>query len=182
MRLGKTHTSFGSALGFQYICIMEIRQYKSDDVEQMARLFYETVHAINIKDYTGQQVNAWATGNVNLKEWDRSFLRHLTYVATENDLIIGFGDIDETGYLDRLYVHKDYQGRGVATAICNRLENEIRSRCITVHASVTAKPFFEKRGFQAIKLQEVERQGVFLKNYIMVKNRPAETMQSISQR
>lgn len=151
---------------------MEIRQYKSDDVEQMARLFYETVHAINIKDYTLQQVNAWATGNVNLKEWDRSFLSHLTYVATENDLIIGFGDIDETGYLDRLYVHKDYQGRGVATAICNRLENEIRSSCIIVHASVTAKPFFEKRGFQTIKLQEVERRGVFLKNYIMVKNLP----------
>lgn len=149
---------------------MTIRQYKSNDLEQMARLFYETVHAINIKDYTEQQVNTWATGNINLKAWDGSFLEHLTYVVVENDLIIGFGDIDETGYLDRLYVHKDFQGRGVATALCNRLESEIKTSRITVHASITAKPFFEKRGYQTIKLQEVEQQGVSLKNYIMVKN------------
>lgn len=149
---------------------MNIRQYKSSDLEQMARLFYDTVHAINIKDYTEQQVNVWATGNINLKEWDSSFLRHLTYVVFENDMIIGFGDIDETGYLDRLYVHKNFQGRGVATAICNRLENEIRTSCIIVHASITAKPFFEKRGYRKIRHQEVKRQGVLLRNYIMIKN------------
>lgn len=149
---------------------MNIRQYKTSDLEQIARLFYETVHAINIKDYTEQQVNVWATGNINLKQWDNSFLRHLTYVAIEDDLIIGFGDIDETGYLDRLYVHKDFQRQGVATAIYNRLENEIMTKRITVHASITAHPFFEKRGFQTVRTQEVERQGVFLKNYIMIKN------------
>lgn len=148
---------------------MKIRQYKSVDLEQIVRLFYETVYAVNIKDYTKQQLNVWATGNINFKEWDTSFLKHLTYVATEKDLIIGFGDIDETGYLDRLFVHKDFQGRGVATAICNRLENEIGVKRIIVHASITAKPFFKNRGYKVIRLQEVERQGVFLKNYIMVK-------------
>lgn len=149
---------------------MNIRQYKSIDLEQIARLFYETVHAVNIKDYTEQQVNVWATGNINFQEWDTSFLNHLTYVATEKNVIIGFGDIDETGYLNRLFVHKNFQGRGVATAICNRLENEIGTECITVHASITAKPFFEKRGYHTIKSQEVERLGISLKNYIMVKN------------
>lgn len=84
-------------------------------------------------------------------------------------MIIGLGDIDETGYLDRIYVHKDFQGQGVATAICNRLENEIGAKCITVHASITAKPFFEKRGYHTIKSQEVEKQGIFLTNYIMAK-------------
>lgn len=149
---------------------MNIRQYKSSDLWQIARLFYETVHTINIKDYTKQQLNAWATGNINLEEWDSSFLRHLTYVAVKNDLIIGFGDIDETGYLDRLYVHKDFQAQGVATEICNRLENEIRTISIIVHASITAKPFFERRGYRTIRPQEVERQGVSLRNYIMIKN------------
>ncbi len=148
---------------------MEIRPYKPIDLEQIAQLFYETVHAVNIIDYTERQVNAWATGNINLKEWGTSFLKHLTYVATEKDMIIGLGDIDETGYLDRIYVHKDFQGRGVATAICNRLENEIGTKCITVHASITAKPFFEKRGYHTIKSQEVEKQGIFLTNYIMAK-------------
>lgn len=133
-------------------------------------MFYETVHAVNIKDYTEQQVNVWATGNINLEEWDTSFRKHLTYVATKNDLIVGFGDIDETGYLDKLFVHKDFQGRGIATVICDHLENGIKTQCIIVHASITAKLFFEKRGYKVIRPQKVERQGIFLKNYIMVKN------------
>ncbi len=81
-----------------------------------------------------------------LKEWDISFLKHLTYIATEKDIIIGFGDIDKTGYLDRIYVHKDFQGQGVATAICNRLENEIGTKGITVHASISLKKL-KNKGF-----------------------------------
>lgn len=149
---------------------MEIRRYKSTDLEQIAQLFYETVHAVNIKDYTEEQLNVWATGNIDREEWDTSLQKHLTLVATENKLIIGFGDIDETGYLNRLYVHKDFQGRGVATAICNRIENEINTKSIIVHASITAKPFFEKRGYKIIRPQKVEKQGIFLKNYVMVKS------------
>ena len=149
---------------------MEIRRYKSTDLEQIAQLFYETVHAVNIKDYTEEQLNVWATGNIDREEWDTSLRKHLTYVAAENDLIIGFGDIDETGYLNRLYVHKDFQGRGVATAICNRIESEIETKSIIVHASITAKPFFEKRGYKIIRPQKVEKQGIFLQNYIMVKS------------
>ena len=75
---------------------MEIRRYKSVDLRQISRLFYETVHAVNIKDYTKEQINAWATGRIDLKEWDASFQRHITYVVTENDLVVGFGDIDSS--------------------------------------------------------------------------------------
>ena len=114
-------------------------------------------------------MNVWATGNIDFQQWDASFLQHLTFVAIEKDRIIGFGDIDKTGYLDRLFVHKDFQGRSVATAICNRLESGVETKCITVHASITAKPFFEKRGYRTIKPQKIERQGVFLTNYIMIK-------------
>ena len=67
---------------------MEIRRYKSVDLRQISRLFYETVHAVNIKDYTKEQINAWATGRIDLKEWDASFQRHITYVVTENDLVV----------------------------------------------------------------------------------------------
>ena len=91
-------------------------------------------------------------------------------VAIDNNIIVGFGDIDKTGYLDRLYVHADYQGKGVATAICNRLEQAVQGK-ITTHASITAKPFFEKRGYKVVKEQQVERQGIYLINFCMEKNR-----------
>ena len=53
---------------------MKIRKYKSSDCEQLSDLFYQTVHNINAKDYTKGQLDVWATGNVNLEEWDKSFL------------------------------------------------------------------------------------------------------------
>ena len=149
---------------------MIIRKYQPSDCKELTNLFYNTVHSVNAKDYTKEQLDVWATGTVDLKEWDKSFTEHYTVVAIDNNIIVGFGDIDKTGYLDRLYVHADYQGKGVATAICNRLEQAVQGK-ITTHASITAKPFFEKRGYKLVKEQQVERQGIYLINFCMEKNR-----------
>ena len=148
---------------------MWIREYKPADCEQLAELFYNTVHSINAKDYAEEQLNVWATGRVDLQEWNLSFLKHKTIVAIENDEIIGFGDIDDSGYLDRLFVHKDYQGMGVASAICNKLEDSVKGKTITTHASITAKPFFQQRGYRVVKEQKVIRHGIALTNYVMEK-------------
>lgn len=149
---------------------MELRRYESSDCKEVAELFYNTVHIINAKDYTKEQLDVWATGQADLEKWDQSLQGHYSVVAVENDVIVGFGDIDSTGYLDRLYVHANYQGRGIATAICDQLEQAVPGS-ITTHASITAKPFFEKRGNKVIKEQKVERQGIFLTNFVMAKER-----------
>lgn len=148
---------------------MIIRKYLASDCNSLADLFYETVHTVNAEDYSQEQLNVWATGKVDLEQWNQSFMEHYTVVAIEDEKIVGFGDIDQTGYLDRLYVHKDYQKKGVATAICNALEGAVDTAQITTHASITAKPFFEKRGYQVIKQQHVERGGMALINYVMKK-------------
>jgi putative acetyltransferase len=134
----------------------------------MAELFYNTVHTINAKDYTKEQLDVWATGHVDLEKWNQSFQEHFSLVAIENKIIIGFGDIDKTGYLDRLFVHKDYQKKGVAAAICDKLEQAVKGKIIT-HASITARPFFEKRGYKIIKKQQLKKQGVVLTNFVMKK-------------
>lgn len=149
---------------------MQIRTYQPSDCAALAALFYDTVHTVNARDYTAAQLDAWATGEVDLEVWNRSFLAHCTVVAVEGETIIGFGDIDETGYLDRLYVHRDYQRCGVATAICDRLEPVAPERIVT-HASITAKPFFEQRGYVVVRAQQVERRGVALTNFVMEKRR-----------
>lgn len=150
---------------------MVLREYRSEDCAGMARLFYETVHRVNAKDYTPEQLDAWATGEVDLAQWDRSFLAHRTLVAEMEGILVGFGDMDGTGYLDRLYVHKDFQGRGVAGAICDALEGGAEAPMFTTHASITARPFFEKRGYAVLREQQVERRGVRLTNFVMRKNR-----------
>lgn len=55
---------------------MFIRKYRSSDCEELAGLFYNTVHTVNAKDYTKEQLNVWATGQVDLEIWDRSLQEH----------------------------------------------------------------------------------------------------------
>ncbi len=151
---------------------MKIRKYKTADCTEIADLFYETVHTINAKDYTKSQLDVWATGKIDIVAWDKSFLEHNTLVAEENNIIVGFGDMDNHGYLDRLFVHKDYQGKGIATTITTELERQAEIHGISAfatHASITAKPFFEKHGYHVVSENKVIRNGVELTNFIMEK-------------
>lgn len=147
-----------------------IRAYRPEDCGEIARLFYDTVHTVNAKDYTLAQRNAWAAGQVDLEGWNASFLSHTTLVAEQDGVIAGFADMTPEGYLDRLYVHKDYQGQGIATALCDRLEKGVPGS-ITTHASITARPFFANRGYVVLREQQVERRGIKLTNFVMEKRR-----------
>lgn len=148
---------------------MVIRRYQHSDCVQMAELFYQTVHSVNANDYTEEQLDVWATGQVDLAQWDRSFSEHYTVVALLEGMLAGFGDIDGTGYLDRLYVHKDCQRRGIATALCDSLEQAFPVEKVTSHVSITARPFFEGRGYRILRQQQVVRGGISLTNYVMEK-------------
>ena len=150
---------------------MQLDPYQPGEAAALADLFYRTVHAVCTADYTPAQLDAWADGKVDVAAWDKSFLRHDTLVARMNGEIVGFADLDG-GYLDRLYVHKDHQRQGVATALVQALEELAVSRgerCMTTHASITARPFFEKQGYRVIREQQVERKGLLLTNFVMEK-------------
>lgn len=147
-----------------------LRKYEERDCIEMAELFYETVHTITVKDYSEEQRKVWATGYVDFGAWNTSFLSHYTLIATYNKQIVGFADLDDTGYLDRLYVHKNYQRIGIATMLCDALEEYAkrnRNTKVTTHASITARPFFMKRGYEVKKEQKVIRDGISLTNYVM---------------
>ena len=147
----------------------DIRKYRTDDLEEIMELFYNTVHTVNRRDYNSRQLNAWAGAHPDPVIWDQSLREHYSLVAWRDGVITGFGDMDFTGYLDRLYVHREYQGQGIATLLCGELESWAGKKQITVHASITAKTFFERRGYQVVREQQVERSGVFLTNYVMIK-------------
>lgn len=151
---------------------MMIREYKPDDCALLAQLFYNTVHAVNSKDYTKEQLDVWATGNINLSEWNCSFLEHTTLIAMCDNIIVGFADMSKDGYLDRLYVHKDYQGKGIATVLINELERRAEEEhmvCFETYASITARPFFEKLGYTVQAENIVVRGGISLTNFRMTK-------------
>lgn len=147
---------------------VKIRRYEPSDCKEITELFCHTIHTVNAKDYTEEQLAVWAA--VDLEKWNQLLQEHYSIVAVENDVIVGFGDIDEIGYLDHLFVHADHQGKGIGTAVCSLLERAVDTD-ITTHASITAKPFFEKRGYKAVTKQQVERQGIYLTNFVMRKER-----------
>ena len=148
---------------------MELRAYTCGDCPILAELFHQTVHTVNAKDYTEAQLWAWSDGQVDLRTWDRSFLAHPTWVALEQGQIVGFGDIELDGYLNRLYVHKDWQRRGIGRALCHRLEQAVAPILVRTQASRTAQPFFLSRGYRLVRSQQVQRRGIWLPNAWMEK-------------
>ncbi|MNS78000.1 putative N-acetyltransferase YafP [compost metagenome] len=154
---------------------MLVRRFQEKDIDEIITLFYETVHTINKLDYTQEQLDAWASrAEVKSKteNWLRALTSNISYVVEIEDRIVGFSDLNQQGYLDRLFVHKDYQGRGIASALVNTLEYEAKQLGLVemvTDASITARPFFEGKGYRVIQSQIVERNGTQLMNYRMSK-------------
>ena len=102
---------------------VKLRTFQEKDFAEVLRLFYDTVRNINSRDYTTEQISAWVLG-VKEKRMKSALLAHTTLVATSNQKMVGFADMDETGYLDHLYVHHQHQKQGIATMLCDLLETE----------------------------------------------------------
>ena len=101
---------------------MKLRIYRPGDLEEIYQLFYDTVHFVNRADYSPEQLDAWAPRQMDRSRWEQSLAEHETWVAWEEGRIVGFGDLAQNGYLDRLYVRKDSVRKGVAPALLHRLE------------------------------------------------------------
>ena len=154
---------------------MKIRPYNRQDLEQMIQLFQQTVYSINKMDYSPSQIDAWV--NATPKEsrsskWNSEFIKNYTYVAEEKEKIVGFIDMTPKGYLDRLYVHSQFQRMGIASQLLKKIET-IAYQCslseISTDASITARPFFEEKGFKLMTKQIVEINEIKLTNYQMIK-------------
>ncbi|WP_414551721.1 GNAT family N-acetyltransferase [Anabaena sp. CCY 0017] len=151
---------------------MKVRRYEIGDTAEIMQLFYETIHEVNIRDYTKPQLDAWTSVNMDVDVWISSLKSKFTYVAEEENKIVGFGELETNGHIDRFYCHKDFQGQGVGTKILEQIVLTAKSLEIPklfVEASITAKPFFERREFLVVKKQEVERRGQKLINFVMEK-------------
>lgn len=149
-----------------------VRPFTPSDTIPIMTLFRDTVRNVNIRDYSAAQVAAWAPDVMDEALWLGSLVAHATLVAVEDGRIVGFGDWEPNGHLDRFYVHKDRQGVGVGTMLLHAVEDGARAlgvRRMFTEASITARPFFERRGYRLISKQQVELRGMLFTNYRMDK-------------
>jgi putative acetyltransferase len=151
---------------------MKIRLFRTQDTEQIAQLFHETVREVNIRDYSNNQVKAWAPDDIYFRNWSEVCLKRFTYVADDEGIIVGFGELEPNGHIDCFYCHKNYQRRGVGSQIYQAIEAkalELGLARLFTEASITAKPFFQHMGFSVVKQQQVTRRGETFTNYAMEK-------------
>lgn len=80
--------------------------------------------------------------------------------------------MNQHGYLHSMFVHKDWQGKGIATQLLSEVERIARVfhvSEITSEVSLTAKPFFEKNGYEVVKNQKSKANKLELTNFVMRK-------------
>lgn len=150
-----------------------IRRLAAQDIPEMRKLFRATVLTVNSKDYTKEEVEDWASCGDSVEHW-KELLAKNDYIGALDGQggIVGFSSMNAEGYLHSMFVHKDWQGKGVATLLLSEMEKIARRygvHKISVEVSVTARPFFEKHGYKVVKEQKAKANRLYLTNYVMEK-------------
>jgi putative acetyltransferase len=151
---------------------MLIREYRQGDVTALTRLFYETIHSVNPRDYSAPQVQAWAPAIPDAELWHSRMIGRCTLVAEENGEIVGFAEMERNGHLDMFFCRADSIRHGVGRELYRIIELKaiaLGLKRIFAEVSLTAVPFFEHCGFTRICLRTVVRAGIELSNFRMEK-------------
>ena len=150
-----------------------IRAALQSDAVELKNLFQNTVLAINRRDYSQAEVEDWASCGDDLSNIEDMIKTHYFIVAINQQLeIVGFSSITPQGYLHSMFVHKDFQGEGIATILLNEIEQYAITNGImriTSEVSLTARPFFEKKGYIVEEEQKRKANQLSLTNFWMAK-------------
>ena len=151
---------------------IEIVDYKEEMLPALMQLFYDTVHTVNARDYNADQLERWAPLVPDVVSWKQRLGNNVCKVALIDNTIVGFAELTREGHVDTMYVHKDYQGIGVAKQLMGELLHLAAHhgfKVITTESSITAKPLFEKFGFEVTRVKKKLHNGKEFINYKMTK-------------
>jgi putative acetyltransferase len=150
---------------------MNIRRATLDDAVEIRDLNLSTIQKVNSKDYSSNQITVWSSFD-KIEAWKRAILNQKFWVVINDDEIVGFGSLTTSGLLDFLYVHHNYQRKGVATFLEAQIEKEARKQSnskLFASVSITAQPFFLSKGYAISKMENKEVLGETFVNAQMEK-------------
>ena len=150
--------------------MVTLRLYKPDDAPALLALFRDTIRRVNARDYSPEQIRAWASDDIDPVVWMGRFMGRFVIVADEAGQPVGFAELESDGHIDRMYVSADHQGQGIGRQLLAAVVAEARRLGLArlfVEASLTARPFFEARGFTVLTPQVVTCREVEFVNYRM---------------
>ncbi|MZR31947.1 GNAT family N-acetyltransferase [Sneathiella litorea] len=149
-----------------------IRKFATEDIASTAQLFFKSIHRGAASHYTKEQRDAWAPEIPTPEDWQKRLADAATWIAEAGGKTIGFMSLCPNGYLDLAFVHPDWIGKGVAARLYEVLEAYARTSGITAldsDASLLARPFLARQGWEVIAEQHPVRHGVPLTNFRMKK-------------
>jgi putative acetyltransferase len=152
--------------------VVELRRGRADDALTIARLFRDTVHAVNRQDYSEAHLDAWAPYQVDLEHWRVVIESSYFMVAVSGGMVVGFANLDGDDYVDQLFIHKDLLRKRIGTKLVEEIEREAKRRDaarLWTQSSITARKFFERRGFATLQAQRVTYNGQIFDNFAMEK-------------
>ncbi len=129
--------------------MVKIRKATLADCAAIARMHRQTIRQVNSKDYAPDIIDNWARNTAKHMRDTHSIC--IRYVAEDKGKIVGFGDIlKHDGNLGGIYMHKDWIGKGLGTKLLSKLEADARkigAKVFRFSSSITAKPFYESKGY-----------------------------------
>lgn len=151
-----------------------LRRAVAGDIPALMELFRGTVLTINRRDYTQPQTLDWASCGQDRAKWERMIAENYFLVATDRSgQLVGYASLTGEGYLHSLFVHKDYQGKGIAAMLLLVTEGYAYGkgiRRILSDVSITARPFFAGHGYTVVRQQCKKADKMYLTNLRMEKS------------
>ncbi len=147
-----------------------VRAWREADLGAIARLYFDTVRTVNARDYTAEQIAAWAPRVEPEDYWRARFATRRAFVAEVDGALAGFCELEPPGHVDCFYVHHAHQGRGVGAAMMRALADAAAALgAAKLHAdvSLTARPFFERQGFVVVREQVRDYRGQRFRQFLM---------------
>lgn len=152
---------------------MKIRRFRNGDELALFHVFLSSIHDIASRDYTPEQIEAWASKDIDPQKWSDCIRSLQPFVVEIDGKIAGYADVQSNGYIDHFFVSGAYSKQGVGTLLMNRIHEEARLlglNELTSNVSKTAEPFFLRHGFYVVKRGFPVRRGVTLENALMRKD------------
>jgi putative acetyltransferase len=151
---------------------MYIRRMHDDEYNEVIKLITQTVHSVCKNDYSPKELQAWAPRDFDIKKFREALRDCINLVMIEKNKIVGFFSMEQSGYINRLYTHKDFLRRGIATELLKEAEKWAKENGVyqlSLDSSKTAQSFYIKNGFVESGVSVMEHGGVVFRNTVMKK-------------
>ena len=151
---------------------MDIRAHRPSDIPDISKIYFNTIHRVNSRDYSPTQIQAWAPTIFSNSYWSDRFQKRRVLVAEDKNKIVGFAEYKNNGHVDCFYVHHEHQKRGIGSALISNIEEELFNlniQRIFAEVSLTARNFFLNKGFRLVEERISEYNNVEFKQFLMEK-------------